>query len=141
MDVLAAAAERRISFNPYPESGPVLRRLKEMGTPVYAVSNWDIELVKVLDDLGWSGYFDDVVASAVVGVEKPAGEIFEEALRVGNVSRDRVVHVGNDPVTDILGASRAGIDTVLVDRRGTVEAPRATFVLPDLGGLPGIVEG
>jgi putative hydrolase of the HAD superfamily len=95
----------------------------------------------VLDDLGWSQYFDHVIASAVVGVEKPEGEIFEEALRIGNVSRDKVVHVGNDPITDIEGASGAGIDTVLVDRRGTVEAPRATFVIPDLNGLPGIVQG
>ena len=118
----------------------MLGRLKEMGAKVYAVSNWDIELVKVLDDLGWSGYFDDVIASAVVGVEKPAGEIFEEALRVSKVSRDRVIHVGNDPITDIEGASRAGIDSVLVDRRGKVEAPQATFVLPDLNGLPAIVE-
>jgi putative hydrolase of the HAD superfamily len=134
-------AQRRISFNPYSESEAVLRRLKEMGTKIYAVSNWDIELVKVLDDLGWSRYFDHVIASAVVGVEKPEGEIFEEALRIGNVSRDKVVHVGNDPITDIEGASGAGIDTVLVDRRGTVEAPRATFVIPDLNGLPGIVQG
>jgi putative hydrolase of the HAD superfamily len=141
IEVLADVARRRISFKPYPESEEVLHRLKEMGAKVYAVSNWDIELVKVLDDLGWSGYFDEVIASAVVGVEKPAGEIFEEALRVGNVSRDRVVHVGNDPVTDIVGASRAGIDTVLVDRRGNVEAPQATFVIPDLNGLPAIVEG
>jgi len=51
------------------------------------------------------------------------------------------VHVGNDPITDIEGASEAGIDTVLVDRRGSVEAPGATFVLPDLDGLPAIVEG
>jgi hypothetical protein len=28
-----------------------------------------------------------------------------------------------------------------LDLRGTVEAPLATFVLPDLKGLPGIVEG
>jgi putative hydrolase of the HAD superfamily len=140
-EILADVARRRISFQPYPESESVLRRLKEMGAKVYAVSNWDIELVKVLEDLGWSGYFDDVIASAVVGVEKPAGEIFEEALRVGNVSRERVVHVGNDPVTDIEGASQAGIDTVLVDRRGTVEAPQATFVIPDLNGLLAIVEG
>jgi hypothetical protein len=28
-----------------------------------------------------------------------------------------------------------------LDCRGTVEAPLATFVLPDLKGLPGIVEG
>jgi len=52
-----------------------------------------------------------------------------------------VVHVGNDPITDIEGASAAGIDTVLIDRRGTMEAPRATFVLPDLRGLPQLVEG
>lgn len=46
-----------------------------------------------------------------------------------------------DPVTDIEGASEADIDTVLVDRRENVDAPRATYVLPDLNGLPGIVEG
>jgi len=141
VEVLAEVARRRISFNPYPESEAVLRLLKELGTKIYAVSNWDIELAKVLDDLGWSGYFDDVIASAVVGVEKPEGEIFEEALRIGNISRDMVVHVGNDPITDIEGASEAGMDTVLVDRRGTIEAPLATFILPDLNDLPGIVEG
>jgi putative hydrolase of the HAD superfamily len=141
VEVLTEVAQRRISFNPYPESEDVLRRLKQAGAKIYAVSNWDIELAKVLDDLGWGGYFDDVIASAAVGIEKPEGEIFEEALRIGNISRDRVVHVGNDPITDIEGAAEAGIDTVLVDRRGTVEAPRATFVLPDLNALPGIVEG
>ena len=141
IEVLAEVAQRRIFFNPYPETEAVLRRLREMEVKVFAVSNWDIELARVLDDLGWSGYFDGVIASAVVGVEKPEGEIFEEALRVGGIARDRVVHVGNDPITDIEGASEAGIDTVLVDRRGTMDAPGATYVLPNLNGLPGIVGG
>jgi putative hydrolase of the HAD superfamily len=141
VEVLTEVAGRRISFNPYPESEAVLRHLREMGTSVFAVSNWDIGLGNLLAGLGWSGYFDGVIASAVVGVEKPQGGIFEEALRVAGISRDRVLHVGNDPITDIEGASEAGIDTVLVDRRGTVEAPDAAFVLPDLDGLPGIVEG
>jgi putative hydrolase of the HAD superfamily len=140
-EVLTEVAERRISFNPYPESEAVLRRLREMGTRVFAVSNWDIELVRVLDDLDWTGYFDGIFASAAVGIEKPEGEIFEEALRASGISRDRVVHVGNDPITDVQGASRAGLDTVLVDRRGTIEAPEATFVVSDLNALPAIVEG
>jgi putative hydrolase of the HAD superfamily len=140
-EVLTEVAERRISFNPYAESEAVLRRLWEMGTKVIAVSNWDIELVKVLDALGWSPYFDGVIASAAVGIEKPDSEIFEEALRVSGVSRDRVVHVGNDPITDVKGASEAGLDTVFVDRRGNLRAPEATFVVPDLNSLPGIVEG
>jgi len=141
VEVLTEVAGRRISFNPYPESEVVLHRLREMGTRVFAVSNWDIELGNLLYSLGWGGYFEGVIASAVVGVEKPEGGIFEEALRVGGVSRHRVIHVGNDPITDVEGASEAGIDTVLVDRRGTTEAAVATFVLPDLDGLPGIVEG
>ena len=141
VDVLTEVAERRISFNPYPESEAVLRHLREMGTKVFAVSNWDIELDKVLDDLGWMGYFEGIIVSAVVGIEKPETEIFEEALRVSCIPRDRIVHVGNDPITDVQGASRSGLDTVLVDRRGIVEAPDATFIVSDLNGLLGIIEG
>jgi putative hydrolase of the HAD superfamily len=140
-EVLTGVAERRISFNPYPESEIVMRELRAMGLPLYVLSNWDIELPGVLDDLGWTAYFDGILASAVLGVEKPEGEIFEEALRLSGVERDRVVHVGNDPVTDVKGASGVGLDTVFVDRRGVVQAPGATFVLPDLGGLPEIVRG
>ena len=43
-DLLAGVAERRISFNPYPESEAVLRRLREMGVGMYVVSNWDLGL-------------------------------------------------------------------------------------------------
>jgi putative hydrolase of the HAD superfamily len=139
-EVLTRVAERRISFNPYPESEAVLRRLRGMGLKLYVVSNWDVQLLKVLKDLAWIPYFDGVVASAVLGVEKPDPGMFEEALRISGVGRDRVVHVGNDPITDIQGASEAGIDTVLVDRRGNIEAPEATFVIPELSRLPGLLE-
>jgi putative hydrolase of the HAD superfamily len=141
VEVLTEVAERRISFNPYPESEAVMQELRAMGLPLYVVSNWDIQLARVLEDLGWTDYFDGAVVSAVLGVEKPEGEIFEEALRISGVERDRVVHVGNDPKTDVGGASEAGLDTVFVDRRGVGKAPGATYVIPDLGGLPEIVRG
>ena len=140
-DLLAAVADRRISFNPYPESEAVLRRLREMGVGMYVVSNWDLGLAGVLEDLGWMRYFDGLVVSAVSGVEKPDPRIFEEALEASGVDRHRVVHVGNDPVTDISGAAEVGIDTVLVDRRGNVFAPEATFVIHDLSELPDVVRG
>ena len=136
-----AAAERRTSYVPYPESEAVLRRLREMGINPYVVSNWDVLLVEVLKDLGWMRYFDGVIASGVVGVEKPDPRIFEEALRVSGVERERAIHVGNDPISDIRGAAEVEIDTVLVDRRGNIEAPEATFTIPDLDGLPGLLEG
>ncbi len=138
--VLAEVAERRISFNPYPESVEILRELKSLPVPLYVVSNWDIELEKVLEEVGWMGYFDGIVASAVLGVEKPRREIFDEALRLAGVTADRAVMVGNDPVSDVRGASEAGVDSVYVARKNR-EAPEATYVLPNLRGLPGIVRG
>ena len=73
-------------------------------------------------------YFDGLVVSAVSGVEKPDPRIFEEALEASGVDRHRVVHVGNDPVTDIRGA-KVGIDTLLVDRGATslLPRPRSSF--------------
>jgi putative hydrolase of the HAD superfamily len=139
-EVLAEVAERRISFNPYPESVEVLEDLKELSVPLYVVSNWDIELERVLENLGWTVYFDGIVASAVLGVEKPRREIFDEALRLAGVPADRAVMVGNDPVSDIRGAFEAGVDSVFVARKDR-GAPEATYVLPDLRGLAGIVRG
>jgi len=140
-EVLVAAWERRILFKPYPESEEVMDELVEMGLPLYAVSNWDVQLEYVLDHLGWTRYFNGIVASAKVGSEKPEKVIFEEALRVAGVPRERVVHVGNDPVSDIQGATSRGIDAVLVDRKGGLEAPEAVATLSDLRGLPVFVRG
>ena len=138
-EILTEVADRRISFNPYPESAPVMEELRAMGLPIYAVSNWDVLLHTVLDDLGWMGYFDGVIASAVVGSEKPDRSIFEEALRVSGASPERVLHVGNDPVTDVEGASKAGLDAAFIDRTGAGEHPLASVTLPDLSGLPDFV--
>jgi putative hydrolase of the HAD superfamily len=142
-DILTEVLERRLIFRPYPESEEVMEELVEMGLPLYVVSNWDVALEGVLDDLGWIPYFDGIVASAKVGSEKPDRTIFEEALRRAGLSerRDRVVHVGNDPVSDVRGAVSSGIDAVLIDREGGLEAPEAIATLPDLRGLPAFVRG
>ena len=137
-DVLKEALERRLIFRPYPESEEVMEELLAIGLPLYVVSNWDVALEGVLENLGWVRYFDGIVASAKVGSEKPERAIFEEALRLAGLAerRDRVVHVGNDPVSDVEGAISAGIDAVLIDREGDLEGPEAIVTLPDLRGLP-----
>lgn len=142
-EVLSEIADRRISFNPFPEAELVLAGLRERGKKVYAVSNWDITLAQTLEELGWLGYFDAVIASGEVGIEKPAPGIFEEALRVAGDSRERVVHVGNDPVSDIAAAAACDIDAVLIARNGE-RADEATAVissLEELFELPGLSDG
>ncbi len=140
-DLLVEVSAKRIKFNPYRESERVLEELKRTGVPLYALSNWDISLEGVIGGLGWRRFFDGLVVSAIVGAEKPDRVIFEEALRVAGVEPCRAVHVGNDPVSDVRGAAEAGIDAVLVDRKGGVDVPEATAVLTDLRGLPDFVRG
>ena len=137
-DVLTEVLERRLIFRPYPESEEVMEELLAIGLPLFVVSNWDVALEGVLENLGWVRYFDGIVASAKVGSEKPERAIFEEGLRLAGFAerRDRVVHVGNDPVSDVEGAISAGIDAVLIDREGDLQGPEAIVTLPDLRGLP-----
>ncbi|CAA9438726.1 MAG: hypothetical protein AVDCRST_MAG28-294 [uncultured Rubrobacteraceae bacterium] len=142
-EIMAEVLERRLLFNPYPESEGVMEELTCMQLPLYVVSNWDVGLVGVLESLGWTRYFSGIVASASVGSEKPEQAIFEEALLIADLvkRRDRVVHVGNDPISDVHGAASCGIDAVLIDREGGLEAPEAVTTLPDLRGLPAFVRG
>jgi YjjG family noncanonical pyrimidine nucleotidase len=61
---------------------------------------------------GLRHYFDVLVISEQVGVAKPHREIFEYALSaMGNPRRDRVLMVGDNPHSDILGGINAGMDT------------------------------
>lgn len=144
-ELLGEIADRRVSFTPFPEAESVLADLKERGKKVYAVSNWDITLSETLEELGWLGYFDAIIASGEVGVEKPAPGIFEEALRIAGETgrREHVVHVGNDPVSDIAGASSCGLDAVLVARNGesAEEAKAVISDLKELFELPGLSDG
>lgn len=139
-ETLVRVTDERLSFNPYPESEGVLRELKDMGLTMCVVSNWDVQLESVLDGLGWLPYFDAVVASAEVGIEKPEAGIFEAALELCGAQRSRTVHVGNDPVSDVAGAAARGIDAVFVGRKGE-EAPEAVATIPDLRPLPGLLGG
>lgn len=139
-DLLAEVSERRISFNPYPESEMVMEELRDMGLKLYVVSNWDVLLEEVLEELGWMGYFDGVISSAAVGVEKPETGIFEEALRISGASRSRTVHIGNDPEADVRGAAQSGLDIVFVNRGGYEVPDEAPVTIADLGQLPTLLE-
>lgn len=139
--VLATVSKTRVRFNPYPETERVLEELRELGLKLYVVSNWDILLEEVIEGLGWTRYFDGVIASAVVGIEKLDPGIFEEALRVSGVPRERVVHVGNDPEADVRGAANSGLDAMFVNRGGYEEPAEATATISDLRPLPGLLGG
>ncbi|ADP10168.1 nucleotidase [Erwinia sp. Ejp617] len=65
-----------------------------------------------LEHTGFSGYFDLLVISEQVGYAKPHPAIFGYALNhMANPPRNRVLMVGDNPDSDILGGINAGMAT------------------------------
>lgn len=61
-------------------------------------------------------YFDHIVISGAFGKGKPDPSIFTHALSLLDISKEEALMVGDNLMTDILGASRAGIKSVWVNR-------------------------
>jgi putative hydrolase of the HAD superfamily len=113
-----AAMLAAIRFRPYPEVPGVLRALRERGTRIVVVSNWDVSLHGVLEQTGLRPLVDAVVTSAEFGAAKPDPAIFAHALALAGARADEAVHAGDDVEADVRGARAAGIVPVLVARDG-----------------------
>ena len=123
---LAAAfpAERRTRHVAFDDANAALENLRD-GCRLALVSNGppDIQHEK-LEGAGLARYFDAVVVSGEVGIGKPDPRIFHLALdRLGAPPEDAAM-VGDSLARDIVGARRAGIVTVWINRRGPAAATR-----------------
>ena len=89
------------------------------------ITNGFTELQQVrLERTGFRDHFDVLIISEQVGVAKPHPEIFEYALSaMGHPSRERVLMVGDNPDSDILGGLNAGLHTCWVNADNKPEPP------------------
>ncbi|MEK5069031.1 HAD family hydrolase [Sporosarcina sp. FSL K6-1508] len=61
-------------------------------------------------------YFDSIVISGAFGIGKPDASIFQHVLTESGVTADEAMMVGDNLMTDILGASRVGMRSVWINR-------------------------
>ena len=71
-------------------------------------------------------YFDHIVISGAFGRGKPDPSIFMHALELASVSKDEALMIGDNLMTDILGASQAGIKSVWINRENKTPSPEVT---------------
>jgi putative hydrolase of the HAD superfamily len=101
----------------YPEVLGVLEALHPL-CKLGIVSNFDRRLYPVLEGLGIRHYFQSVVISSEVGLDKPDPRIFAAAFSALGVTAEVTVHAGDHPEQDWRAAELAGIYPYRVERPG-----------------------
>jgi len=118
----------------YPEVTEVLDRLAAEGYRLGIVSNWSWNLRRRVAQVGLDGYMELTWGSAYAGCHKPHPGIFRQALEQMALAQGQVLYVGDSYAHDVVGARNAGLEVVLVDRKGTTGVTDCP-VIGDLRGL------
>ena len=93
-----------------PGANSLLAELKQQGYKLAVVSNGGhATRLTILQGLGFSHYFDEIISSELVGISKPNPEIFLHTSRQLDVAPQNCLFIGDHPVNDIQGATLAGM--------------------------------
>jgi len=115
-----------------PDTPAFLEWLLAQGYLLGVVSNSIGTLEGQLVRLGLARYFQGILDSAIVGIQKPHAGIFKLAFERLGVESSEAVFVGDTYATDVGGAELAGMTGVLIDSVGAY--PDATC--PKISSLP-----
>jgi len=97
----------------YVDALPALEQLAAR-FPLVSLSNGNADL----DRIGIARFFRFSISSRNFGKAKPAAEIFHAACAGLDLRPDEVLHVGDDPLMDVVGANQAGLRSAWINRTG-----------------------
>lgn len=100
----------------YPEVRGVLDGLREEGLQLGVISNYMDDLPGIVRRLGLGDVLSTVTFSQEAGAEKPDPRPFDLALQRAGCARSEALHVGDSFEADYLGASRAGLQALWLNR-------------------------
>ena len=107
--------------------------LKHQGYRMHMCSNGFHEVqYKKLAACGLKDYFDTIILSEDAGANKPSMQYFDYALRQSGADIATTMMIGDNLQTDIMGANRAGLDTILFNRWGIEPSSVPTYTVETL---------
>jgi putative hydrolase of the HAD superfamily len=112
--------EMEAGIETFPDVPSALERLSRSYRLGVITNGLPLSQRRKLERLGMARHFETLVASAEVGVGKPAGEIFRSALNRMRVAAGDALMVGDSLEGDVLGAQRAGMRAIWLRRGGQI---------------------
>ena len=120
---------------------PLLKYLRAKRHPMALVTNGSNSQRAKIDAIGATVYFDTVLISEQEGIAKPDPAIFTQAMSRLNAAPERSVFVGDSLEHDMVGARKAGMMTVYLNRivSSDVDETLCDLVVSDLRELSDLV--
>ncbi|MGB7528957.1 YjjG family noncanonical pyrimidine nucleotidase [Sphingobacterium cellulitidis] len=98
--------------NLFPNAHETLTYLKDKYT-LHLISNGFKEACeKKLEHSNLAPYFETIVISEIVGINKPDIRIFQHALNNGKANKTEAVMIGDNLDADVRGAQNAGLEAI-----------------------------
>jgi len=128
--------QRHLWCEPDEEASRVLLLLKSAGLRIGVISNTeDGRVNESLALANLADHFECLIDSHVVGCSKPDEAIFHLALNRLGVDPHKAAYVGDSYGYDVMGAHRAGLQPILLDRSGSYQAQDWFARITSLGEL------
>lgn len=113
----------------HPHVYQLLDYLKAKGLPLAIVSNCSAEEVTVIRQSKLYPYFDHILLSYEIQIQKPDIRIYQEAARLLCVSADECLFIGDGGSHELQGAKAAGM-TAIQARWYTNQLPNKRSAIP-----------
>ncbi|WKK57796.1 YjjG family noncanonical pyrimidine nucleotidase [Sphingobacterium sp. BN32] len=121
--------------NLFPNAHETLAYLKDKYT-LHLISNGFKEACeKKLEHSKLAPYFNTIVISEIVGINKPDPRIFEHALQNGQAQREQAVMIGDNIDADVRGAQNAGIEAIFFNPLEVEKPGDVNYMIKDLKEL------
>lgn len=100
---VAESLRLRSDFSVPSASHHVLKQLAQR-VPLIAITNGNVDVERI----GLAPYFQHVLQAGKNGRSKPYPDLFEQAQTLLNLPASNILHVGDHPISDVLGALNSG---------------------------------
>jgi 2-haloacid dehalogenase len=128
-----------LTWGPYPDVPPVLRKLREYCKIVIISNSEDRFIEKNIENIGVP--FDDFITAEQARAYKPSHTVFNYTLKKLGCDKSEILHVAQGFEFDIMPAHELGWKAVWINRGGLSgdKAYGPYDELPDLTGLPALL--
>jgi len=123
---------------PYPDAIPALEELKKEKCILGLITDGNADRQKrKVRSLGLIDFFDVIIYTGEIGYPKPLTIPFMKAMSAVSANPEDSYYIGDNPITDFIGAKKAGMTTVRIRRGEFRHCPTNKYIDYEIETLKG----